>query len=215
MTPAVGGTRRVPVPDAVARDYLLLALRLDQHVPGLVDGFFGPADLKAQVDLEPVRSPAALAGDARRCAIGWAARVDDDARRELAGAAGGRPRDPGGCARRRRTPVRWSTSSAASPGARSGGRTRCSRPRLRELERAAAGPRAARRAPRRRRCRVDGPGRRCTDGRRHCSCARFRDAQRRDCSGCPRARRCGCRSSAISRGPATTGTTAAAGHGWT
>ena len=58
-TPAVGGTRDVPVPDPIARDYLLLALRLDQHVPGTVDGYFGPADLKAQVDLEQLRPPGA------------------------------------------------------------------------------------------------------------------------------------------------------------
>ena len=63
-TPAVGGTRTVPVPDPVARDYLLLALRLDQHVPGLVDGYYGPADLKARVDLENPRPPARLAEDA-------------------------------------------------------------------------------------------------------------------------------------------------------
>jgi hypothetical protein len=63
-TPAVGGQRQVRVPDSIARDYLLLALRLDQHAPGLVDGYFGPADLKAQVDLEQLRSPADLAADA-------------------------------------------------------------------------------------------------------------------------------------------------------
>jgi hypothetical protein len=40
--PAVGGTRTVPAPDASARDYILLGLRLDQHIPGLVDGYFGP-----------------------------------------------------------------------------------------------------------------------------------------------------------------------------
>ncbi len=62
--PAVGGTRTVAAPDPVARDYLLLALRLDQHIPGLVDGYFGPADLKAQVDMEPLRSPARLRDDA-------------------------------------------------------------------------------------------------------------------------------------------------------
>jgi hypothetical protein len=61
---AVGGTRTVPAPDPIARDYLLLALRLDQHVPGLVDGYFGPADLKAQVDLESRRAPRRLADDA-------------------------------------------------------------------------------------------------------------------------------------------------------
>jgi hypothetical protein len=61
---AMGGLREVPLPDPVARDYLLLALRLDQHLPGIVDGYFGPADLKAQVDMEQLRSPERLAGDA-------------------------------------------------------------------------------------------------------------------------------------------------------
>jgi len=61
---AAGGTRTVPVPDPVARDYLLLALRLDQLLPGTVDGYFGPADLKAQVDMEQLRAPARLADDA-------------------------------------------------------------------------------------------------------------------------------------------------------
>jgi hypothetical protein len=60
----MGGTRTVPVPDPIARDYLLLALRLDQLVPGLVDGYFGPADLKAQVDLEQGRSAGRLRDDA-------------------------------------------------------------------------------------------------------------------------------------------------------
>ena len=50
--PAVGGTRTVPEPDPIASDYLLLGLRLDQHVPGLVDAYYGPASLKAQVELE-------------------------------------------------------------------------------------------------------------------------------------------------------------------
>ena len=62
--PAVGGRRQIPAPDPIARDYILLALRLDQHVPGLVDGYYGPADLKARADTESLRSPAALAGDA-------------------------------------------------------------------------------------------------------------------------------------------------------
>ncbi len=63
--PAVGGTRTVPAPDPVARDYLLLALRLDQHIPGLVDGYFGPAELKGEVDTGQLRSPARLRDDAR------------------------------------------------------------------------------------------------------------------------------------------------------
>ncbi len=62
--PAVGGTREVPAPDDVARDYILLGLRLDQHLPGTVDGYYGPAELKARVDMEQLRSPARLAGDA-------------------------------------------------------------------------------------------------------------------------------------------------------
>src|SRR4029079_1967359 len=64
MTGAVGGTREIRAPDEVARDYLLLALRLDQHEPGLVDGYFGPAELKAQVDLEQLRPPERLVDDA-------------------------------------------------------------------------------------------------------------------------------------------------------
>ncbi len=63
-TVAVGGQRRVPVPDAVAHDYLLLALRLDQHIPGLIDGYFGPADLKARADIEELRPPRRLVEDA-------------------------------------------------------------------------------------------------------------------------------------------------------
>jgi hypothetical protein len=63
-TTAVGGRRQVPVPDPIARDYLVLGLRLDQHVPGTVDGYFGPADLKAQVDLEQLVPPVRLAEDA-------------------------------------------------------------------------------------------------------------------------------------------------------
>ncbi len=63
---AVGGQRRVPVPDRVAEDYLLLALRLDQHIPGLVDGYFGPAELKARADIEELRPPARLIDDAGR-----------------------------------------------------------------------------------------------------------------------------------------------------
>ena len=62
--PAVGGTRTVPAPDPIAADYLLLALRLDQHVPGLIDAYFGPAALKAQVDMESLQAPTALRDDA-------------------------------------------------------------------------------------------------------------------------------------------------------
>ena len=62
MVPAVGGTREVPAPDPIAEEYLLLALRLDQRIPGLVDGYFGPAALKARIDTEQLRAPARLRG---------------------------------------------------------------------------------------------------------------------------------------------------------
>lgn len=77
----MGGTRHVPLPDAVAREFLLLALRLDQHAPGTVDGYFGPADIKAQVDLEPLRAPARLAEDARRLREGLPGGVAEPDRR--------------------------------------------------------------------------------------------------------------------------------------
>ena len=79
--PAVGGSRTVPAPDAIARDYILLGLRLDQHIPGLVDGYFGPADLKARVDLEQLREPARLRDDAQALRDRLPAEVDDPARR--------------------------------------------------------------------------------------------------------------------------------------
>jgi hypothetical protein len=81
LVPAVGGQRLVPAPDPVARDYLLLGLRLDQHIPGLVDGYFGPADLKAQVDLEQLRPPAGLVADAGDLLGRLDDEVDDPARR--------------------------------------------------------------------------------------------------------------------------------------
>ena len=59
----LGGTRVIPAPDEIAADYLLLGLRLDQHMPGIVDGYYGPADLKARADLEQRRSPGRLLDD--------------------------------------------------------------------------------------------------------------------------------------------------------
>ena len=79
--PAVGGTRTVPEPDPIATDYLLLGLRLDQHVPGLVDAYYGPASLKAQVELEPKRPPAALRDDAASLRTRVAEEVDTPDRR--------------------------------------------------------------------------------------------------------------------------------------
>ena len=80
--PAVGGTRTVPAPDAIARDYILLGLRLDQHIPGLVDGYFGPAHLKAQVDLEQLRPAARLRDDAQALRDRLSVEVGDAARHD-------------------------------------------------------------------------------------------------------------------------------------
>ena len=80
--PAAGGVRTVPSPDPIARDYLRLVLRLDQHRPGLVDAYYGPADLKAATDMEALRPPAALADDAVALRERLATEVDDPERRE-------------------------------------------------------------------------------------------------------------------------------------
>jgi hypothetical protein len=53
------------VSDVVER-YLELGLRLGRHVDGFVDAYYGPPDLAARVDAEPVQPPARLAGDAAR-----------------------------------------------------------------------------------------------------------------------------------------------------
>ena len=58
--PAAGGDRNVPAPDPIARDYLLLGLRLGKLLPGLVDSYFGPAGLKAQVEDEAPLPPVTL-----------------------------------------------------------------------------------------------------------------------------------------------------------
>jgi hypothetical protein len=55
--------------------YVLLGLRLGRHVEGLVDAYYGPSELKEQVDAEPLAEPAALVaeGDALLAAVddGW------------------------------------------------------------------------------------------------------------------------------------------------
>ena len=44
--------------------YLILGLRLGKHVDGLVDAYYGPAELQTQVDAEATIDPAQLAEDA-------------------------------------------------------------------------------------------------------------------------------------------------------
>ncbi|CAN5469125.1 hypothetical protein BH10ACT1_BH10ACT1_36650 [soil metagenome] len=45
--------------------YLEVGLRLGRHLDGLVDAYFGPADLAARVEAEPLRELPALVGDVR------------------------------------------------------------------------------------------------------------------------------------------------------
>lgn len=58
---------------SVAEEYLLLGLRLGRHVDGLVDAYYGPQELKEEVDAEPLRPADQLAADAEALA----ARLDD------------------------------------------------------------------------------------------------------------------------------------------
>jgi hypothetical protein len=44
--------------------YLELCLRLGRHIDGLVDAYYGPAEISERVDAEELRDPAALAKDA-------------------------------------------------------------------------------------------------------------------------------------------------------
>ena len=71
----------MPTPDAIAAGYLTLALRLDQVRPGFVDGYFGPAALKAQVDMAPVPSLDRLIDDATALGARVTAEVEEPARR--------------------------------------------------------------------------------------------------------------------------------------
>src|SRR5688572_22156013 len=82
MVTAVGGGRQVPAPDPIAEAYLLLGLRLDQRIPGLVDGYFGPAELKARVDTEQFRAPARLREDAAALTAQVASEVAEPERRD-------------------------------------------------------------------------------------------------------------------------------------
>lgn len=81
LVPAMGGTRHVPAPDPIATDYLLLALRLDQRITGLVDGYYGPAALKAQVDMEQGRSSVRLRQDVQALRDRVVTEIADEDRR--------------------------------------------------------------------------------------------------------------------------------------
>ena len=58
--PGAGG----PLRALSVERYLELCLRLGRHVDGLVDAYYGPAEIKERVDAEELRDPAALVQDA-------------------------------------------------------------------------------------------------------------------------------------------------------
>lgn len=61
---SAGEDSQIPVSEPIARDYVLLALRVGKALPGVVDAYFGPPELKAQVDAEPPYTAARLREDA-------------------------------------------------------------------------------------------------------------------------------------------------------
>jgi hypothetical protein len=62
-------------------EYLELGLALGRHVDGLVDAYYGPADLAARAAAEPARPPAELEARARRLLADLAADSELDAGR--------------------------------------------------------------------------------------------------------------------------------------
>jgi hypothetical protein len=46
--------------DPIGQDYVRLALRIDRHVEGYVDSYYGPVAWKAEIEAEPLRPVAAL-----------------------------------------------------------------------------------------------------------------------------------------------------------
>lgn len=62
---------------------MLLGLRIEKHVPGFVDGYFGPPELKTGVEAEPApRSVGALLNDARSLQASLARSSYDQQRRQ-------------------------------------------------------------------------------------------------------------------------------------
>lgn len=53
----------MPPLDDFGRAYLRLTLEIDKHIPGYVDAYLGPEDLRPEVDAAPLRPPAVLLSD--------------------------------------------------------------------------------------------------------------------------------------------------------
>src|SRR4030042_5858368 len=68
--------------DDLGRSYLTLALNLNRHFEGFVDAYFGPPELKAQVEPGQPRSLQSLADDARKLQAAIQASECDQQRKE-------------------------------------------------------------------------------------------------------------------------------------
>ncbi len=54
-----------PPLDSIARDYARLAFGLERHIPGFIDGWLGPPEVRTELDPDPAPAPAALVAAAR------------------------------------------------------------------------------------------------------------------------------------------------------
>lgn len=69
--------------DATVERYLTLALGLGRHIDGFVDAYFGPDELAARVEGEPLPDPRGLADDARALAAALPNEWGEERRRWL------------------------------------------------------------------------------------------------------------------------------------
>ena len=192
------------------------ALRLDQHIPGLVDGYFGPAELKARVDT----GAAPRAGPAARGRRRARARAYRDEVAEPTGATGSTAQlvaleAHAAGARRRAAAVRGARRALLRASRRRATTTPSSRRAARRSTRCCPGDGPAGRPARRLGRRARDPGRSAAGrhrlarrrGSATAAAATVRPARRRGPARLAR--------HAASRGPATTGTTAAGARGST
>jgi len=68
--------------EPLGEEYVRLALRIERHVEGFVDGYYGPAELRAQLADEAPREIPALLDDAARLRALLEATPMDDSRRD-------------------------------------------------------------------------------------------------------------------------------------
>ena len=56
----------MPALDAFGRAYLSLTIEINKHIDGYIDSYYGPANLKADIEASEKKSPAALMDDLKR-----------------------------------------------------------------------------------------------------------------------------------------------------